>query len=97
MHETAVQLQVPIDVPERVLPVTVIQMCIAAEHLLDNASDVGMEIGRKAGGFADPVVLLARELGERSGERSGRGSNGSSGGVGGRRGCVTGGEGGRGH
>ena len=61
MHETTVQLQVPINVPERVLPVTVVQMCIAAEHLLDDASDIGMEIGRKAGRFANPVVLLAGE------------------------------------
>ena len=48
MDETAVQLQVPVDVPKWIFPVTVVEMCIAAEHLLDDASDVGVEIGWKA-------------------------------------------------
>lgn len=58
VHETTVQLQVSVDVPERVLPMTVVQVGVAAEHLLDDASDIGVEVGWETGGFADPIVLL---------------------------------------
>jgi hypothetical protein len=59
MYEAAIELQVPIDVPEWVLPMTVVEVRIATKHLLDDASDVRVEIGGEAGGFADPVILLA--------------------------------------
>lgn len=93
MHETAIQLKMPIDVPEWVLPVSVVQVRIAAEHLLDDASDVGVEVGGKARGFANPVVVLAGELGKRSRKRGRRGCNRRSSGVHGRGGRVTGGKG----
>ena len=89
VHETAVQLQVPIDVPEWILPVTVVQVRIAAEHLLDDASDVGVEVGGEAGGFADPVILFAGKLGKWSRERGGRSRNRRSSRVAGWGGSVT--------
>ena len=36
VHEAAIQLQVSIDVPEGVVPVAVIEMGVASEHLLDD-------------------------------------------------------------
>ena len=40
VDEAAVQFQVSIDVPEWVVPVIVVQVSIASEHLLDNALDI---------------------------------------------------------
>ncbi len=93
MYEAAVQLQVPIDVPKWVLPMTVVEVRIAAEHLLDDASYVGVEVWGKAGGFANPVVVLAGELGKRSRERGRRSSDSSTSGVVGRGRGVTRGKG----
>lgn len=56
MHKAAVQLQVAIDVPERVVPVAVVKMSIAAEHLLDDALDVLMKVRRKVGWFTNPIL-----------------------------------------
>ena len=89
MHETAVQFQMPVDVPERILPVTVVQMRIAAKHLLDDASHVRVEVGWEAGRFTNPVVLLGGKLREGSRERGGRSSDGGPSGVVGRGGSVT--------
>ena len=44
VDETAVQLQMPVDVPEWIVPVAVVQMSIAAEHLLDDGFDVLVEV-----------------------------------------------------
>lgn len=49
MHKTTVQLQMPVDVPEWILPMAMVQMRIAAKHLLDDASDVRVEIAGEAG------------------------------------------------
>ena len=54
VYEAAVELQMPIDVPEWIVPVAVIKMSIASEHLLDDALDVGVVVRWKARGFADP-------------------------------------------
>lgn len=94
VHKTAVEFQVTVDVPERILPVPVVQVRVAAEHLLDDAFDISGEVGREARGLASPVALLASELREGSGEGSRGGGDGSSGRVGGRGGGVTRGEGG---
>ena len=40
VDEAAVQFQVSIDVPEWVVPVIVVQVSIASEHLLDDALDI---------------------------------------------------------
>ena len=53
MHKTRVQFQVSIDVPERVVPVVMIQVCVAAEHLLDDGFDIGVVVGREAGTTAE--------------------------------------------
>jgi len=58
MHEAAVELEMSIDVPEWVVPMIVVKMSIASEHLLDDAFDICVVMCRKAGGFADPVVLI---------------------------------------
>jgi hypothetical protein len=63
VHEAAVELQVAIDVPERIVPVTVVEMGVTSEHLLDDALDILVEIRREAGGFADPVLVTAGERG----------------------------------
>lgn len=57
VNEAAVELKVPIDMPEWVVPVAVVEMSIASEHLLDDALDILMEIGRKARRFADPFLV----------------------------------------
>lgn len=44
-----------VDVPEGVVPVAVVQVCVAAEHLLDDALDIGVVVGGEAAGLADPV------------------------------------------
>lgn len=60
MNKTAVQFQMSTKVPEWIVIVIVIQMSITSEHLLDNSSDVVVEVLMKAGGFAYPIVT--REL-----------------------------------
>ena len=56
VHKARVQLQVSVDVPEWVVPVTVVQMSVAAEHLLDDALDVGVIICWEPARLADPIV-----------------------------------------
>lgn len=70
-------------------------MPIAAEHLLDDATDVGWEAWGKAGGFANPIAELAGELRKWGRERSRWGGDRSSSGVAGLRGDVTRGKGSR--
>lgn len=48
MHETTVQFQMAIDVPERIVPVVVVQMSIASEHLFDDALDILVIVLREA-------------------------------------------------
>jgi hypothetical protein len=62
MHETAIQLQMAIDMPKRTFPMTVVKMGIAAEHLLDDTSNVRVKVRGEARGFADPVIVLTGEL-----------------------------------
>ena len=57
MHKAAVQLQVAVDMPERIVPVAVVQVGITAEHLLDDTFHVGMVVWREAGRFANPITL----------------------------------------
>ena len=47
MYEAAVELQVAIDVPKRIVPMVVVEMGIASEHLLDNALDIRVVVWRK--------------------------------------------------
>lgn len=49
MHETAVQLQVAVDMPKRILPMAVVEVGVAAEHLFDYATNVGVKVGRESG------------------------------------------------
>lgn len=57
MDETAVQLQMAVDVPEWAVPMTMIEMGITAKHLLDDTLHILVIVGRESGGFADPIVL----------------------------------------
>lgn len=57
MNEATVQLQVSVDVPEWVVPMVVVEMCIAAKHLFDDAFDILVVLLREAGCLADPVIL----------------------------------------
>jgi len=61
MYKATVQLEVSIDVPERVVPVVVVEMSIASEHLLDYALDVLMVMLWEAGRLANPVARYARQ------------------------------------
>lgn len=65
MHEAAVELQMPVDVPEWMVPMAVVQVSVAAEHLLDDRFDVLVVIGREARSFANPIVVSARESAHR--------------------------------
>ena len=56
VHKARVQLQVSVDVPEWVVPVTVVQMSVAAEHLLDDALDIRVVVCWEAARLADPVI-----------------------------------------
>jgi hypothetical protein len=77
VDEAAVQLEVAVDVPERVVPVAVVEVSIAAEHLLDDALDVLVEILWEPGRLANPLGRGASEsihglveVGGRSADRS---------------------------
>lgn len=61
MDEAAIQLQMAVDMPERVVPVVVIEMSIATEHLLDNRFAVLLVILWKARCFTDPVFMAPRQ------------------------------------
>ena len=95
MHKATIQLEMAIDVPEGIVPVAMIQMCIAAEHLLYDALDVLVEVLRKAGRFANPVTVGAREGGQWLVEVCGAGGDGGLR-AGGSAGIVARGVGGRG-
>jgi hypothetical protein len=97
MHETAVQLQMAIDMPKRTFPMTVVKMGIAAEHLLNDTSNVGVKVRGKARGFADPVIVLTGELRKGISERGRRCSKRSTRRLSGRRRSITRGEGSRRH
>ena len=58
MHEAAVELQMAVDVPKRVVPMIVVQMGVAPEHLLDDALHVRMVVWRESRRFTNPVVLV---------------------------------------
>ena len=61
VHETAVQFEMSIDVPEGMVPVAVVQVSVAAEHLLNNGLNILVVIRREARSLADPVVVCACE------------------------------------
>jgi len=46
-------------VPERVVPVIMVEVSVATEHLLNDGLDVGEVVRGKAGALADPVVVEA--------------------------------------
>ena len=50
-----------IDMPERMVPMAVVEVGVTAEHLLDDGFDVLVVIWRKAGSLANPVVIRASE------------------------------------
>lgn len=56
MDEAHVEHLVLVDVPEGVLPVAVVEMGVAAEHLLHDALAVLVEGRREAARLADPVL-----------------------------------------
>lgn len=79
-----------VDVPERVVPVAVIEMCVAAEHLLDDTFHIAVVVVREARGLANPV--LSSEAGEgREGLCECGWAGGNGGGATGRGGWVGGG------
>ena len=45
-----------IDVPKWVIIMTVIKVSVAPKHLLDDALDIGVEVGREAGCLANPII-----------------------------------------
>lgn len=57
MHKATVQFQMAIDMPERIVPVVVVQMSIASEHLFDDALDVLVIVLREARRLANPFIL----------------------------------------
>lgn len=61
VDEAAVQLEVSIDMPKWMVPVTMIQVSITAEHLLDDGFHVLVVIWWEARCLADPVVVCAGE------------------------------------
>lgn len=56
VDEAHVQDVVLVDVPERVQPVCMVEMSIAAEHLLHNALAILVKRLREAAGLADPFL-----------------------------------------
>ena len=49
VNETAVEFEVAIDMPEGIGPMTVVEVGVAAEHLLDDALDVLVVVLWEAG------------------------------------------------
>ena len=80
MYEARVELLVRIQVPERLQPVAVVQVRVAAHHLPVYAADVGLKVLRKAGCLAEPVP--AREHAQRRVQRGRAGWNGRRGATG---------------
>lgn len=64
VDKTAVQFEVAVNVPEWIVPVTVVQVSIASEHLLDDALDVLVIVLRKSRRLADPLVLITCQSGQ---------------------------------
>src|SRR5690242_5557326 len=56
VDEARVKLLVGIDVPERLQPVSVVDMCVAAHHLPVDALDVALKILRESRRFAQPIT-----------------------------------------
>lgn len=61
VDETTVQLQVTVDVPEWAVPVAMVEMSIAAEHLLDDTLHILVIVLRESSSFADPIILTTRK------------------------------------
>lgn len=60
MHEAHVENLMLVDMVERVLPVAVVQMGVAAEHLPHHALTILVESLRKPARLADPVLIWIR-------------------------------------
>lgn len=60
VHKGGVEVAVRADVPERMLPVRVIQVCVDAEHLTEDCLDVSEEGFRESGRLAHPVASSQR-------------------------------------
>jgi hypothetical protein len=60
MHKTHIQHFMLVEVPERILPVTMIQMRVATEHLLHNTLTILVEGLRKTTGLPDPIMASER-------------------------------------
>ena len=98
VDKTRVEFEVAVNVPEGIVPVVVVEVGVAAEHLLDDGFHVGVVGGREAGGAAEVLGgrVGAGEGGEGVVEVCGLERNGTVGGGGGGRGvwvCVAGDEG----
>lgn len=57
MNKAAVQVGMTTDVPERISEVVMVEMGVAAEHLLDDGFDIRMEMLGEARRFPNPFVL----------------------------------------
>lgn len=44
VDKAAVEVKVAVDVPERMIPVAMVQMSVASEHLLDDTLDILVEV-----------------------------------------------------
>ena len=60
MDEARVELLVGARVPERIEPVAMVNVCIAAHHLAVDALDVGLEGFGEARGLAKPFAAFPR-------------------------------------
>lgn len=67
MDETHVEDVMFVNMPERVEPMSVVEMCVATEHLLHNALAVLVESLVKTTGFANPILRGCVRVGIRSG------------------------------
>ena len=56
MYETAIQLEMPSQMPEWVLVVVVVEVGIASEHLLDDAFDVVVKVLVETRAPPNPIV-----------------------------------------
>ena len=56
VNKAAVEFEVSVDMPEWVVPVAVVQVGVASEHLLDDALHILVEILGEIGWLADPVL-----------------------------------------
>lgn len=81
VYEAHVQDVVLVDVPEGVQPVGMVQVRVAAEHLLHDTLAVLVEGLRESTGFSDPLIRVSIRSGRVGGvcRGSGRSSDGSGG------------------